>query len=207
MNFSRRYPPTINSPFGFTLVELLVVITMSGILAALIAPTWQGLIETQRLNTSIERVYYAMQAAKTNAKRDKITWQVSFRETSIQGTAIAQWAVHPAIPSNANIDVNQLPWQSFPSNIRIVDTFYGDNNETTLDDYRLRNSPEPLLRIQFNYHGNTNGRFGCLTLANRNSNPDNPRRQLRCVIVSTLIGTLRTSYNQRDQDDNGRYCH
>lgn len=199
------YSCTLHSPSGFSLIELLITLTMTGILAAIVAPTWQTFVETQRLNTSIERVYYGMQEAKTNAKRDKSDWQVSFREISINQQPRAQWAVHPAFPSGANIDINQLPWRNLPEDIRIVDRLYGDRNETTLDEYRTASNQE-ALRIQFNYHGHTNGQMGRLTLAHRHSNPQNPRRRLRCVIVSTLIGTLRTSHNQRTQQ-NDRYCY
>ncbi len=60
-----------------------------------------------------------MREAQGNAKRDKLTWQVSFQEVNVNGDNVIQWAVHPAT-ATANIS-----WNSLEPNIYL-------DNETTL---------------------------------------------------------------------------
>ncbi len=168
---------------GFTLIELLVVIAMIGILAAIAAPAWLAFTNRQRLSTAHSNVYTAIRSAQSNAKRDKLMWQVSFRNTS----NTSQWVVHLTPPSTMTAAYwDSLPWQNFDSNVRIV-----DNTEpqprTTLT--KLSVVPEPdVYRAQFNAKGQPNGlgEMGRITLTNRTGG-----RKV-CVIISTLLGVLRS---------------
>ena len=164
---------------GFTLLETLVVVLIVGVLVGILIPTWQGFVDRSRLRAAVNRIYWAMQQAKANARRDKITWEARFRELD----GIVQLAVHPqnTVPSPS-------AWQSLEQNVRIVDTSLrpADPNYSTL--YFNRSTRQ--YRVQFNYKGNTNGRMGRLTLGSNSNSEDK-----RCVIVSTLIGTIRTDEN------------
>jgi prepilin-type N-terminal cleavage/methylation domain-containing protein len=70
-----------NDP-GFTIIELAMVMLMIGILSSIAAPGWLAFINNQRLRASQGRVYSAMQLAQSFAKRDKVSWQASFRTVS-----------------------------------------------------------------------------------------------------------------------------
>ncbi|MHC5827623.1 MAG: pilus assembly FimT family protein, partial [Nostoc sp.] len=118
-----------HSNSGFTLPEMLIVILLIGILATLGIPNWLAFVETQRLNTARSEVHLAMRQAKSQATKEKLTWQASFREQN----GIVQWAVHPATvnPSAAN-------WNNLHSNVRL-------DAETTL---QISNG---VRQIKFDY--------------------------------------------------------
>lgn len=158
------------------MIEILVVIFVIGIIAAIAIPSWVNFLDTRRLNIAQDQLYQAMRDAQRNAKRDKSNWQASFR----QNNGVAQWAVHAGNTTPTTTD-----WQSLEPNIRIVATRIDatDPNDTTFSFDTTNN----FWRIVFNHKGNPNGQIGKITLSTRNNN-----QLKRCVIVSTLIGAMRT---------------
>lgn len=65
---------------GFTLFELLAVVTMVGILAAIAAPSWLATVQKNRLNASQSKVFSAIKAAQSVAKLCRRTTYVAFRQ-------------------------------------------------------------------------------------------------------------------------------
>ncbi|OLP16855.1 hypothetical protein BST81_19360 [Leptolyngbya sp. 'hensonii'] len=175
---------------GFSLLELLIVLFIMGVAATITVPPWLGFMNTQRLNASQDRIYWAMRIAQSNAMKDKITWQVSFRQVQDR----LQWAIHPATSSKVSLAL--LEWQEL-SHIRI------DTRETTLDcSKKSCQGIENIWRVQFNDKGNTNGQLGRITLASKQGG-----RTRRCIIVSTLIGNIRTGKDHTVPDTEKRYCY
>ncbi|MCC5616775.1 type II secretion system GspH family protein [Nostoc sp. CHAB 5836] len=167
-----------DSNSGFTLPEMLLVVVLIGILATLGILNWLAFVETRRLNTAQNEVYYAMRQAQRQATKDKLTWQASFREQN----SIVQWAVHPLTvnPSNAN-------WNNLDSGVRL-------DSETNF---------QPLDRIQevkFDYKGNAK-ELGRITLSSKSGG-----KAKRCVIISTILGAMRTAKEQTTTD-RGKYCY
>ncbi|MBE9201547.1 MULTISPECIES: type II secretion system protein [unclassified Nodularia (in: cyanobacteria)] len=165
---------------GFTLLETLSVVLMIGTLSAIAAPTWLSFVQTQRLNTSQGQVYRAMRQAQSQAKKERLTWQASFREQN----SIVQWAVHPGTvnPSDAN-------WNDLNSNVCL-------DPETTLQE------SNGVRRIQFDYRGNVRQPpLGRITLSTKCGG-----KVKRCVIVSTILGAMRTAKEQSKMQDD-KYCY
>ncbi|MEG3845283.1 prepilin-type N-terminal cleavage/methylation domain-containing protein [Microcoleus sp. herbarium14] len=65
---------------GFTMIELLIIILIIGIFSAIAAPSWLMFINNHRLKVSLDRAYWAMELAQSNALRDKTSWQASFKQ-------------------------------------------------------------------------------------------------------------------------------
>jgi prepilin-type N-terminal cleavage/methylation domain-containing protein len=167
-----------DSAVGFTLAELLVVVVIAGLLAAIAAPGWLSFHRRQSLNAAREMALNAMRDAQISAMHHRQNWQASFREN---GDRI-EWAVHPARQLPA-----QAQWKSFPK-------FVEFDSETTL------RMAQGVRRVQFNHLGHVNGQLGRLTFS-----ASGDARMKRCVIVSTLLGALRSSATQR-RPENGKYC-
>lgn len=64
-----------HSNSGFTLPEMLVVIVLISILATIGISNWLAFVDTRRLNTAQNEVYYAMRQAQSQATKDKLTRQ------------------------------------------------------------------------------------------------------------------------------------
>ncbi len=168
------------SNLGFTLLEVLVVVLIIGTLGAIAAPSWLAFLNIQSLNAAQNEVYRSLQEAKSNSVRQKLTWQVSFREQN----GVSQWAVHPQ-----TTNLMLLDWHNLSPRVQI------DGAETTLT------RSGGVWRVRFNYKGNVNGQLGQLTLSSRDGG-----KAKRCVITSTLIGAIRTAKENRSPQ-NGRFCY
>ncbi|MBD2204050.1 type II secretion system protein [Calothrix sp. FACHB-1219] len=169
-----------HSNSGFTVVELLAVILVVGILSAIAVPNWLSFVNVRRLNVAQDEVYRAMRQAQSEAKKQKLTWQASFRESN----GIVQWAIHPANmnPVNAN-------WNDLDAAVRL-------DQETTLQQ------SNGVRRIQFDHMGTVEQPpLGRITLSSKKGG-----KAKRCVFVSTILGAMRTSKEQNTAQD-GKYCY
>ena len=191
---------------GFTILEILILITLIGTLSALTAPSWLMFINNYRLKVSIERSNWAMEIAQSNAKRDKTSWQASFKQVREN----VQVAIHKSDISPAQVPTNE--WKSLEYQVRI------NTNDTTLrkvnENTNLVKQNGTVWRAMFNYRGcpvyNKTDECGQTSLLAKGnltlSHPDLQNGD-RCVIISTLLGHTRTSKRQSKPNDKNRFCY
>ena len=187
------------------MIEALIIILIVGIFSAIVAPSWLMFINNQRLKVSLDRAYSAIELAYSNAKREKISWQASFKQVGEN----VQVAVHPADIPPAQVPANQ--WKNLEPKIQI------DTEETTVLQVNENNEQKEngrIRRVMFNYRGCPVSRSdhdctqtsirakGTLTLYHPNLS-----NSQRCIISSTLLGHKRTSKRQSKPNDNKRYCY
>jgi len=196
---------------GFTMIELLIIMAIVGIFCAIVTPSWLMFINNHRLKVSVDRAYWAMETARSNAKRDKISWQTSFKQVGEN----AQVAVHPAEITPAQVPANQ--WKNLEDKIKIH-TAINDKgvSETTLLKVNENNKATDkgtIRRAMFNFRGcavyNSTDECGQTNLQAKGRltlfHPDLKNSE-RCVFVSTILGYKRISQRQRTAKD-GRYCY
>lgn len=193
---------------GFTTLELLIIILILGIFSAILTPGWLMFINNHRLKQSLDRSHWALEIAQSNAKRDKTSWQASFKEVGEN----VQIAIHKSDIFPAKVPANQ--WKSLEPDIQI------NENDTTFDKVNENTNKikanGTVWRAMFNFKGcpvlsdmnddcTSVGAKGTLTL----SHPNLPKGD-RCVIISTLLGHTRTSERQTKPNPNNnknRFCY
>ncbi|MEH1850076.1 MAG: type II secretion system protein [Nostoc sp.] len=195
---------------GFTLPEMLVVVVLIGILATLGISNWLAFVEIHRLNTAQNEVYYAMRQAQSQATKDKLTKQATFR---IQN-GVVQWAVHQAeagqfIPNAVKTNGNL--WHNLEPNTGIDEE---ENNKGKKETTLRKQTSQQVWRVIFNYQGcpiyevgdectNTSLRtLGQITLYSQNAG-----KVKRCVYVSTILGAIKTGNDHQRANENDKYCY
>ena len=196
---------------GFTMLETLVIISIIGIFCAIVTPSWLMFINNHRLKVSVDRAYWAMEMARSNAKRDKISWQASFKEVGSN----VQVAVHKADIPPGKVPADQ--WKNLEDKIQIhTAKNKAGVSETTLLNVNENNEAKgkkTIRRVMFNFRGcavyNSTDECGQTSLQAKGRitlfHPDLKNSE-RCVIVSTILGYKRTSERQRIAQD-GRHCY
>ena len=173
-------PQSPQSQSGFTLLEMLLVIFMVGVVAAIAAPGWLRLMEGNRLTVSRDKLYVGIRDAQTSAQRQRIAWQFSIRERD----GSIEWATHPK-----SISPDAARWEALESRSVRIDP------ETTFA------SSANIRYVRFNERGDVEYRLGRVTLSS-----DRVSTVKRCVIVSTIIGAMRRSKEQPILED-GKSCY
>ncbi len=197
---------------GFTIIEILIIISLIGIFSAIAAPSWLFFINNNRVKTSIDRVYWAMIMARSNAKRDNIAWQASFKQVG----KTVQIAIHKSEISPAQVSATE--WKSLEQDVQIS-TAINDKgkSETTLLKVDENNKPTEkgtIRRAMFNFQGcpvyNSDNECGLTSLRAKGrltlSHPNLPNGD-RCVIVSTILGHKRIGERHKKANEEGRYCY
>ena len=207
----QRFSP---SNQGFTLIEVLIIVVIIGFVSAIFAPNWIAYMERQRLNKAQSQIYQTLQEAKSNATRDKITWQASFRQVTLDGKQVVQWSLHPAEPGKfipISVIGNDALWHSLEQNILIDQSI---NNKGKYETSFTKQTSAGPWRVQFNHYGcpvsqadDDCGQTSITALGRITLRSKNGGKLKRCVIVSTLLGAVRTGKEHTKADSSDKYCY
>ncbi len=169
---------------GFTLLELLVVVFMVGVIAAIAAPTWEKLLARQRVTTAREQTVQALRDAQSKARRTRTPQVVYIDPAPGDRPRIATAAYANQDPVNfatitgwQNIGQENIPQGSLQVALR------REGAEVTDADQR---------RVIFDADGAVDRRTEvplAIVLKGSVSGPGDAR----CIVIETRLGSLRTA--------------
>ena len=196
---------------GFSLIEVVAVVLMIGILAAIAVPSWFAFVNRQKVNKANDAVLGALQEAQREAKNEKLNYSVSFqKKPTTQDVEVAIYRTGTA--------PDTLPWKPLGADVGVSsDKFLLGANlsgENTLNptDSTVKFPPSSTsTKITFDYMGALpNASFGTpiapsteapglkiVVAVPSSANSTLASSVKRCVIVKTLLGSMLTAKDDK----------
>lgn len=180
----QKYKP--HTTKGFTLIEMLVVIVMVGVVAAIAAPSWQGFLDRQRMNAVRNDLMSLLRNAQDEAQARQQSKQVVFPTTT---------SITPLTVTVKNSDLNSISSTSFAGSSGVP---------TVLGDGKMGNkfhivAPAPIV---FDYNGRVSVAtpyaipYAIKIVDSQAPTPPTGQSPTQsCVIVTTLLGGLKPANN------------
>lgn len=165
-----------SSVAGFSLLEILAVVVIIGILAAITSNSWTRFTERQRLDRANQNIVFALQDAKNRAKKQHRSYTARFRNNS-NGTSQYAVLAEASTPSESD-------WENLL--------------REKANTIQLSFSPSDANQVTFDYKGlpvvdGTEDNVGKQIIVI----PKDSSSLKRCVVVENLLGSLRT---KKDSD-------
>jgi type II secretory pathway pseudopilin PulG len=167
---------------GFTLLEILVILVIVGMIAAIAAPSWLQFWANRQVTVARDDLRQGIQQAQAYAINQRQSWRFSLRETPTH----LEWAIHP----------NHISWQAVPAWHPLPPNIVLAPADTTLAQ------KDDIYYVRFGFQGEVQYRLSTLTLDTRNGQARN-----QCVIISTLLGATRKGVEHPFPNGNDRYCY
>ncbi|MEM9213483.1 MAG: prepilin-type N-terminal cleavage/methylation domain-containing protein [Cyanobacteria bacterium P01_F01_bin.150] len=157
-----------SSSSGFSLLEMIVIVVIVGVLAAIAAPSWLGMANRQRVNTTRNEVLQAIRTTQSTAKQRRRPQELGFTQDGTNDLpTITLGGVSTELGSgNLKADMVNMNVTDGGGNALSILEFREDGTLETED-------PAVTLPVKIVFTA-TNG------------------RTKRCLLVETLLGSVRS---------------
>ncbi len=165
---------------GYTLLELLIVLFLMGILAAIASASFVGFLQRQRVRAAADIVYRSLSEGRNQATSQKVDYSVDFRR-DVDGFS---YCVRQSVSECGN-------WQSFAGIYFARCTFPSEGKNfsvTTID-------VGGVCTASFSWMGSVKGRLGGVYFK-----PSSQSRLCRGVWTKTLLSVLDNREIDRCQE-------
>ncbi len=165
---------------GYTLLELLIVLFLMGILAAIASPSFVGFLQRQRVRAAADLVYRSLSEGRNQATSQKVDYSVDFRR-DVDGFS---YCVRQSVSQCGN-------WQSFAGVYFARCTFPSDGKNFTTTTLAV----DGVCTARFSWMGSVKGRLGGVYFQ-----PNPQSRFCRGVWTKTLLSVLDNREIKRCQE-------
>ena len=69
-----------NHEEGFSAIELVIVLALTGLLAAIALPRWRGLVQSYELNNSARQIQSELHNLKSRAAAENVSFQMAYSQ-------------------------------------------------------------------------------------------------------------------------------
>ncbi len=169
---------------GFTLTEVLVVVVIAGVLAAIAAPSWLAFMNRQRVGEARTELLQYLREAQSSAIAKRTSYGI---EIDANAQSIKRFSAKGARPNGTGaVDAAKIGY--------ISEQKLGNEDGTELTLSASDSAGTDLERIVFNFDGSialdTLGNNIQVPLYVSVQLPDQPNSR-RCVVIETILGAMR----------------
>ena len=157
---------------GFTLVEVLIVIIVTGVLASIAAPGWLAFVNRQRITAVRDEMLQIVQAAQSDAQRTNRSYAVAVDSTTGQATLTVSPVGQPGTPHSLGSDSVK---QKLKLDTTVPTLTFDPSGQVSSPGA----NPPFVISARLDNHSDSGS-----------SDPS------RCVVVTTLLGGLATGEDQ-----------
>lgn len=182
--------PKTDQSAGFTLIEVLVVVVIAAVLAAIAAPSWQGFLNRQRVSAVKSDLLQTLKNAQQDAIQRRLSVPVVINSDSA--------ATLPTITVNNNVQTLGSDTNN-PSNVRIrsYSVSATGTQDATFDTIVFDHRGMPTIKKSTTSAAATSDALPFVI----SINAENAGAK-QCVIVASLLGSLKTARNAECDNPN-----